>query len=217
MARSSFWVGVAVGATGTALALWAKGQSAQGKMVRVERTVKIDRPAADIFAECAQVERMPELIRNVVTVATDDDISLWIADIEGHRVAWDVELVQVIPNHVIGWTSYRGPKHSGRISFFSIGQETLVQVDMNYAPRTGLARLFEEEIPGDVGELLEAALHDLKASLDVTQQRWTEVPAPPRHDAPAEKATGTYGALRSVTKNEDQPRWNEQNPEDEPS
>jgi len=207
MARNSFWVGVAVGAAGVAAALWAKSRSARGNMVRVERTVKIDRPAADIFAECAHIERMPELIRGVVSVATDDDLSLWIADIEGHRVAWDVELVQVIPNHVIGWTSRRGPKHSGRISFFSIGRETLVQVDMNYAPRTGLAHFFEETIPGDVGELLEAALHDLKASLEVTQQRWTEVPAPIVHAAPTEKATGTYGPLRSVTKSEGQPNW----------
>lgn len=215
MARSSFWIGVAVGAAGTAVALWAKGQSAQDKMVRVERTVKIDRPAAELFAACAHIERMPELIRNVVTVATDDDLSLWIADVAGHRVAWDVELVQVIPNHVIGWTSHRGPKHSGRISFFPVGQETLVQVDMNYAPRTGLARLFEEAIPGDVGDLIEAALHDLKASLEVIQQRWAEVPAPPRHDAPTQKATGTYGPLRRATQSEDQPSWNELRPEDE--
>jgi len=210
MSRSAFWVGVAVGAAGgTAATLLANGLSThQNRMLRFERSVKIGCPSAEVFAACARLERMPELIRWVVSVASGQDVSLWIADIEGHRYEWDVEIVQVIPNQVIGWKSHGSPKHSGTISFLSAGSETLVQVDMNCEPRQSmLARLLDGEIRWDLGDALEAALHDLKTSLESKRQRRAEAVPHPLPKAPAERATGTYGPQRQLTQ-EERVGWN---------
>jgi uncharacterized membrane protein len=196
MSRNPFWIGVAVGTgAGAAAALWFRSFSIrEGEMVRVERSVQIEQPAAEVFAACARLGRMPELIRWVVSVAASDDVSYWIADLEGHRYSWDVEIVQVIPNQVIGWKSHRGPRHSGRINFFSLGAHTLVQVDMNCAPPTAIARLFNGQSQWSFGDALEAALHDLKASLEAPRQSEGEPRIP---QAPMERSTGTYGPLRS--------------------
>jgi uncharacterized membrane protein len=163
-------------------------------MVRVERSVQVERPAAEVFAACARLERMPQLIRWVVSVAASDDVSYWIADLEGHRYSWDVEIVQVIPNQVIGWKSHRGPKHSGRINFFSLGAHTLVQVDMNCEPQSAIARLLDGETSWSFGDAIEAALHDLKASLEAPRHSES---TPRMPQAPEERSTGTYGPLRS--------------------
>jgi len=210
MSRNPFWIGVAVGAgAGAAAALWFRSVSIREvQMIRVERSVQIDQPAAEVFAACARLERMPQLIRWVVSVAASDDVSYWIADLEGHRYSWDVEIVQVIPNQVIGWKSHRGPKHSGKINFFSLGAHTLVQVDMNCAPPSAIARLLDGEISWSFGDAIEAALHDLKASIEAPHYSES---APQMPQVPLERSTGTYGPLRSSLPHPEHPGW----PEDE--
>lgn len=169
----------------------------------MERSIQIRRPVLEVFSACAHMERMPQLVRPVVSVACCEDVSLWIADIEGRRYAWDAEIVQVIPKQVIGWMSHRGPKHSGRITFFSIGQATLIQVDMNYAAESTLASLMGGALKWNLSDILEAALRDLKLNLESEHYRWSEAPKPdvsePVHGPgmSEQKATGTYGPLRS--------------------
>lgn len=206
MSRSAFWVGFAAGAAGATVAtLWTAGLTHQDRMLRVDRSVKICRTTEEVFAACARLERMPQLIRWVVTVASGDDVSLWTADIEGHRYSWDVEIVQVIPNQVIGWKSHRGPKHSGTINFFSLGAETLVQVDMNCEPRSILNRIRDGEIFWSLGDAVEVALHDLKTSLESLapshESRAARASHSVAHDVQA-KSTGTYGLRTPKTQRE---------------
>ena len=78
---------------------------------------------------------MSELIRDVESYGRR---SRWVAHVDGKDVEWEAELVRVIPHQEIGWKSVRGPKHTGRITFTSLGDNTLVQVTMNYALPLGI-------------------------------------------------------------------------------
>lgn len=185
MLKKSFPSSVASGAAGCASALWASFQLAPlREAVRVERNIRIARSAEEVYSAFAQVQRMPQFTRSVLSVDTLGDISFWAAMIDGHRYEWDVEIVQVVPKQVIGWRSFRGPKHSGRISFLSLGDETLVFVDMSYAP----SGLIDGVAFWKMGEMIWAALSDLKATLESTRPDWAIAGDP---DAPRERATGT--------------------------
>jgi uncharacterized membrane protein len=182
MSKKSFLSAVAAGTAGTAVGLWICGQIVPLRgTVRVECSIRIGRPAAEVYSGFAQVERMPQFTQSVVSVDTRGDISVWIARIAGHRYKWDVEIVQVVPKQMIGWKSYLGPKHCGRISFLSLGEETLVHVEMNYVPATNLARLVDGTPSVKLGGVLEAALRDIKVTLE----------SEARDEAPRKQDTGT--------------------------
>jgi len=202
MSRGLFWGGVAIGAASSAASFWAGGVIARsGRMQCAERSIQIACSAEEVFTACAHLEHMPQLIRSVVSVATQqDDVSRWIADIEGHRIAFDVEIVQVIPKQVIGWKSRRGPKHSGRVTFFALGAErTLVHVEMNHAIRLG-GRLDRSASQGCTAQRMEeavgTALLDLRSALESKRAR--AAVSPMEREVSEAKATGTYGPIFSA-------------------
>jgi uncharacterized membrane protein len=188
----SFWSGVAAGAAGTVAGLRACGLlNSFGRTVRVDRSIQIERPPAEVFSAWARVERIPQFVRSVVSVVSCEDISVWVAEFQGRRFEWDVEILQVVPKQVIGWKSHRGPRHSGRISFFPIGEDTLLLLEMNYVPGINLGNFLGRSNSWDMGDAIEAALRDFKAMLESTHPRWA---APPlMHETPRDRATGTYG------------------------
>jgi uncharacterized membrane protein len=186
----------AAGNACTAAGLWACSQlTPLRETVRVERSIQIGCPAEEVYAGFALVERMPQFIRSVVSVDTCGDISVWIAEIEGRRYGWDVEIVQVVPKQLIGWRSCRGPKHSGRISFLSQGEETHVHLEMNYGPGIILGRLFDGTFSATLGGVIEVALRDLKTTLESAHPHWdagkAAVKSEVGYEAPGEQATGT--------------------------
>ncbi len=183
MSRNLFLGGVVTGAAGTVAGLWACGLLLPvGRTVSLERSIQVRRPAAEVFAACARLDKIPEFIRSVVSIEACEDVSEWIADLNGRRFAWDVEILQVIPGQVIGWKSHRGPRHSGRISFFSLGDETLVHLGMNYVPEVALSNLLQAPVWWNIGGAIEGALRDLKRSVEAESSPRTVT-----------QATGTYG------------------------
>jgi uncharacterized membrane protein len=170
---------VAAGATWTAVGPWDCGQLPPLRgTVRVERSIQIGCPAAEVYAGFARVKRMPQFIGSVVSVDTCGDVSTWIAEIGGRRYKWDVEIVQVVPMQLIGWKSYRGPKHSGRISFLALGEETLAHLEMNYE------RLSDGTFPASLGDVIGAALSDLKSTLESAHPHWAAGKTAVEYEAP---------------------------------
>jgi uncharacterized membrane protein len=207
MSRSSFWTGLAAGALGGLALRWAADKLLRREsMKRFETGIHIRRPALEVFSACARIEALPQAVRPLVSVQGNNDVSLWTADIDGRRYGWDVEIVQVIPPQLIGWKSQHAPHHSGRIAFFSMGQDTLLEVEMNYAPHGLLGRLIAGRVSWTVGGILESALRDLKLSLESAHEAWGK-PAQPAEtlreimkegETVQEKATGTYGPSRAM-------------------
>lgn len=202
MARRRFWRGFAAGAAagvGSTLGMFALagvvGRARHPRIVRVEKTLQIGRPIQEVFDRWANLDRLSQWSSIIRSITTSGDRSHWIVDIGGKQLEWDAEIEQFIPNQAIGWKSLNGPKHTGRISFSPLGNDTLVSVTMNYAPPVPLLRpLIEEPVRNNVESYLDQVLRDFKASLEGKGQ--AEAGGAVRYSqAEPPRATGTFGAV----------------------
>jgi uncharacterized membrane protein len=197
MARRRFWKGFAVGAAsgvGTAVGILMlvnlAGRSRHDRVVRLQKTLQIGRPVDQVFDAWARLERLPQWSSIVQSVRREGDRSHWVIEIAGKKIEWDADVEQFIPNQAIGWKSLNGPKHTGRISFSPLGNDTLINVTMNYAPPSRLLRPVVEVNAGGIEEYLDQVLREFKAVME------SGASATGRSDAgsPETSATGTYGS-----------------------
>ena len=90
-------------------------------------------------------------------------LRLLLAQLDGRKVQWDAEVEQFIPKQAIGWKSVNGPKHTGRITFAPIGNDTLVQVTMNWKPINMEGEIVERGARLDIEEGIAEAVRHIKA------------------------------------------------------
>ena len=186
MARQRFWsgfaVGTAVGAVagmGSWLVSRKLGRNQYGKIMRLEKSVQVGRPVEQVFAAWEDLESLPGYVPMVESIRVNGKRSHWRVRVEGRRLEWDAVQTQRVDSQALGWKSVGGPKHTGRINFARLGNDTLVHVVMNYAPPAGLISSGVVEAFGRVEGILEQALRDFKAAMEGKGQE--------------ERATGTYG------------------------
>ena len=172
MAREKFWpgfvAGIAAGAlagVGGALAFKRRSSDADRRVVRLEKSVNVGRPVEAVFAAWSNFERLPQCIGFVRRVERFGTQSRWLVNIDGRDFEWDAQITQVVPNESIGWKSLSGPKHTGRISFSPLGDQTIVHVLMNYAPPLGA---IGSALPMDshLEQWIERGLRDFKSALE---------------------------------------------------
>jgi uncharacterized membrane protein len=190
MKARHFWTGFAAGAATTFGGGWLLGLLGRGghsRIIRLEKSIQIGCPLEDVFQTWSNLESLPRYTSLLRSVRRSGDSSKWVAEIGGRPVAWSAEVAQVIPNQSIGWRSIGGTHHSGRVTFSSIGDQTLVHVHMNYAPRPWFLRPLISPATGMLEGYIEHALRDLKAALESGR-------APARQE-PAERTrvAGTFG------------------------
>jgi len=192
MKTKNFWTGVAAGAAatiGTAWVLSLTGRGGNSRIIRLEKSVQIGRPIEDVFQSWCDLETLPRFTSLLRSVRRFGDRSHWIAEVGGRPVEWDAEIVQVLPNQSIGWRTTQGAQHTGRITFAPVGDQTLVHVQMNYAPKVWLLRPVFATMVGQIEGYIEQALRDVKSALE------SRSGTGPRRQEAAEPsvATGTYG------------------------
>ena len=219
MARDGFWSGIGLGtlagAAAGAGAFWfasGRASSYDSRILRLERSIQIGRPMEEVYQAWSRFENLPERISLLRQVAVRDDESTWHGQIDGRPFAFNAVTSQLIPNQAIGWKSIRGPKHSGRINFARLGNDTLVHVTMNYAPPLGRLGRLLAPVTDHLESKIEEALRDFKRSLeepggsarersasDVAVERWHGgTPASAGWDKPnRQRATGTEGVRRT--------------------
>jgi uncharacterized membrane protein len=170
--RENFWSGFAAGAAVGALAgvagvLAAKRRSADidSHVVRLEKSVNIGRPVQSVFAAWSCFERLPQWINFVRRVERYGTHTRWLVNMDGRDFEWDAQITLVKPNEAIGWKSLHGPKHTGRISFSPLGNQTVVHVVMNYAPPLGS---FGSMLPLEhhLEQWIERGLREFKLALE---------------------------------------------------
>lgn len=207
MPRRRFWNGFAAGATaGAGVAIGALlvadriGHTRSANVVRLQKTLQIGRPVNEVFgawASLGQVQQWSSIVRNIERTGNH---SHWVVDIEGRRIEWDAEVEQYIPNQAIGWKSLRGPKHTGRISFSPLGNDTLVSVTMNYSPRFRIFRPFAASISERIESYVDQVLRDFKAMLEGRPGSYSRQPSTAR-------ATGTFGGFTEPPQSEEHTRF----------
>jgi uncharacterized membrane protein len=204
MARRRYWNGFAtgaaigIGASLTTLVLTRLiGRTRGSRIIRLQKSVQIGRPVEEVFnawSDLDQLARSSPLFRSITS---SGEHSHWVMDLDRRQIEWDSEIEQLIPNQAIGWKSLNGPKHTGRVSFSPIGNDTLVNVTMNYAPPLRFLRL--SPIKEHIQNLFEQVLRDFKATLEGKGQEGairTGTTGTHFHTAAEEprRATGTFGA-----------------------
>ena len=191
MAKSGNWPAFAAGAAFGALAMAGAlsykrkdeyNESNDSRVVHIERSVNIGRPVATLFSTWLNLERIPQLISMVKKAERFGTGSHWAVDVDGRELEWEAQTTQVIFNESIGWKSVSGPKHSGRISFSPLGDQTVVHVMMSYAPRAATASSLAA-IETNLEQWIERGLREFKASVEDDSLRRESF----------QRATGTTG------------------------
>ena len=165
------------------------GRGGQSRIIRLEKSVQIGRPVEDVFETWCDLEALPRYTNLLRSIRRSGDRSFWIAEVGGIPLQWDAEIVQVIPKESISWKSVEGVRHSGRVTFSTIGDQTLIHVHMNYAPRLWFLRPMLSPAVGMMEGYIEQALRDVKTALESGAGKSARQKEP---TAPAQ-ATGTYG------------------------
>jgi len=136
-----------------------------GHVLRLEKSVNIGRPVESVFAAWSQFERLPQWINFVRRVERYGTQTRWLVNIDGRDFEWDAQITQVVRNESIGWKSLNGPKHTGRITFSPLGEQTVVHVLMNYSPPLGS---FGSMLPIEqhLEQWIDRGLREFKSALE---------------------------------------------------
>lgn len=192
--REDYWIGFAAGAGIAAfsvmggLAAWRLFgiRSSSQHVLRMEKSVQIGKPVNEVFAAWSDFNRLKQLVPKIKEVSQFGDRTHWEVEVDGRMVEWDAVIEQEIPNQAIGWKSVSGPKHTGRIVFAPVGNDTLVHVVMNYSSPLGRFSRALAPLEDEIEVQIEKALREFKAALE----------GKGHEDVLGERATGTFGASR---------------------
>lgn len=134
-----------------------------GNGVRVEEVVTIDATPEELYAFWRNFENLPRFMHNLEAVEVHDaKRSRWVArGPAGTTVDWEAEIINEIPNELIGWRSVNGSQinNAGSVHFerSSGGLGTEVKVVLRYDPPAGklgaaVSRVFGEDPAVNVQE-----------------------------------------------------------------
>ncbi|HWR37531.1 MAG TPA: SRPBCC family protein [Clostridia bacterium] len=208
MATKVFWGGFAAGAAAGLGTLWAVsfiGRGGKSRIIRFEKAVQIGRPVHEVFDAWSDYSRLPQYSSLIQSVTRSGDRSHWVINLDGKPFEWDAEITQLIPNEAIGWKSVAGAKNTGRISFSPIGNDTLMNVVMNYAPPARMLRPFFSAMSGRIEGRIDQAVRDFKAALEGKGQENVTRPlaggsSSGSTDRQPSQATAHMGRVRSCSR-----------------
>ncbi|MDT7810044.1 MAG: hypothetical protein QOJ70_3857 [Acidobacteriota bacterium] len=133
---------------------------------KVEKSVTINRPAADLYSFWRNFENLPQFMHHLELVkAAGGNRTHWVAKgPAGTSVEWDAEVYNEKQNELIAWRTLEGSQvaSAGSVRFEESpgGGATTVRVSLKYDPPGGklgslVARLFgenpEQQIDEDLG------------------------------------------------------------------
>lgn len=139
---------------------------AAGHGTKVEASVVVNRPAAEVYRFWRDFENLPRVMTHLIDVdTTTDGRSRWTAKGPlGFRVQWEAELTADEPNRLIAWKSLAGSDvdvaGSVHIAELPAGGGTELRVVLKYDPPAGklgtaVAKLFGEDPQRQIREDLE--------------------------------------------------------------
>jgi uncharacterized membrane protein len=144
-----------------------------GRGVRVEKSVVIDAAPERIYAFWRNFANLPRFMNNLETVECHDNTrSRWVAKgPAGTNVEWEAEIINEVPNELIGWRSLEGSQvdNAGSVHFTPVpgGRGTDVRVVLRYDPPAGKAGAKISKILGeDPAVQVEEDLQRLKTLLE---------------------------------------------------
>ena len=129
----------------------------------VEESVTINRPVEELYRFWRNLENLPQFMTHLEKVErVTDTLSRWRAKGPGGAsVEWNAEIINEVPNRVIGWRSIEGSDvvNAGSVNFEEVGpgRGTRVRVHLQYSPPGGkvgaaVAKLFGRDAATEIRE-----------------------------------------------------------------
>ena len=132
--------------------------------VIVQESVVINRPAPELYQFWRRLENLPRFMRHLESVERiTETLSRWRAKAPGGtHVEWNAEIINEVPDQVIGWRSIEGSDvvSAGSVNFEPAGTGTRIRVRLQYSPPGGrlgdaVARLFGRDASTEIREDLQ--------------------------------------------------------------
>lgn len=161
-AHCDFYEAIGVNTSRTADDTRAALGGARG--VNVLETITVNRPIEQLYRFWRNLENLPQFMRHLESVErVTDTISHWRAKGPGDAIVeWDAEIINEVPDQVIGWRSLEGADvvSAGSVNFDRAGSGTRVTVHLQYSPPGGkvgaaFARLFGRDAATEIREDLQ--------------------------------------------------------------
>lgn len=132
----------------------------------VEESVTINRPVEELYRFWRNLENLPQFMHHLESVERlTDTLSRWRAKGPGGTtVEWNAEIINEVPNKLIGWRSIEGSDvvSAGSVHFEEAGRGrgTRVRVRLQYSPPGGdigaaVARLLGRDAATEIREDLQ--------------------------------------------------------------
>lgn len=143
-----------------------------GRGVRVEKSVRIQTTPDRVYRYWRNFENLPRFMNHLETVEVrDDKRSHWTAKgPAGSKVDWEAEIINEIPNELIGWRSIDNSQidNAGSVHFNGVpGGGTEVKVILRYDPPAGkLGATVSRLLGEDPAKNVEEDLNRLKTLLE---------------------------------------------------
>ena len=145
------------------------------RAVRVERSVTVARPRAELYRYWRDLENLPRIMRHLESVTVlDERRSRWVAKAPaGRTVEWEAIIHNEVPDELIAWKSVEGASvpNAGSVRFADAPgrRGTEIRVVLEYDPPAGrlgaaVARLFGEEPDRQVTDDLRRFKAEMESS-----------------------------------------------------
>jgi uncharacterized membrane protein len=112
-----------------------------GSGVHVDESVTIDKPISELYRFWRNLENLPRFMSHLESVErVTDTLSRWRAKgPAGGDVEWNAEIINEVPDQVIGWKSIEGSDvvSAGSVNFDRVAGGTRVHVRLQYSPPGG--------------------------------------------------------------------------------
>lgn len=149
--------------------------------VRVDKSVTINKPRAEVYAFWRNFENLPKFMRHVHSVSRlDGNRSHWIAQsLGGRTVEWDAEMNNEVENQLIGWRTLPGSDvdSAGSVRFHTApgGRGTEIHLSLQYNPPGGeLGAAVLKLIGSDPARQIQEDLRRLKQLLETGEIATTQ-------------------------------------------
>jgi len=121
--------------------------------VRANASVVVQQSREEMFQFWRKLENLPRVMRHLVSVKTSGGkYSHWVAKGPADReIEWDAEIINEIPNELIGWKSMPGSDVdcAGSVQFSDApGGGSEIRVELQYNPPAGLVGAYVARLLG---------------------------------------------------------------------
>jgi uncharacterized membrane protein len=143
-----------------------------GGGITVDESVTIDQPIELLYRFWRNLENLPRFMPHLESVErVTDTLSRWRAEGPGgSHVEWNAEIINEVPNQVIGWRSIEGSDvvSAGSVNFDDAGPRgTRVRVRLQYSPPGGKVGAALAKLAGrDAGTEIREDLHRFKRLIE---------------------------------------------------